>query len=413
VNVLLGALVLLLLGLLGARFSFTWAHKPLGARTFLMAGTHFLLVGLVLGSDTVGLLSADVLQPLYPLLAMIIGWIGLLYGLQLDFRHLRDLPPAVFGLAFLQAVLTFAVFAALATALLRTGGPLAASTTGAVLCAAAVACMSSPLGIAVVANLARLRGRLSELLLLVASLDALVGILAIQLVYSYYHPAELERRLTLPGPEWFGLAVAIGLAFGIIFIWLGRTRPESGELSLFLMGTAALVSGAAFYLGVSALFVAVTTGIVIANASPLQPRVYRALRQWEKPLYVVLLVIAGATVEPGHWLILPLGLGYLVIRLVSKLAGGWTASRFLPRGQRPPGGFGLALAAQSGMPIALLLSISMSYGAFGEIPSPTIELMFGSVVLAIIANELAGPFLTRSVLQRAGEGVAGLGKPHA
>jgi len=44
------------------------------------------------------------------------------------------------------------------------------------------------------------------------------------------------------------------------------------------------------------------------------------------------------------------------------------------------------------------------------------ELMFGSVVVAAILNEIAGPFLTRRLLQRAGEraGPAMIpGRPHA
>jgi Kef-type K+ transport system membrane component KefB len=404
VSALLGALLLFLVGLLGARFSFTWAQHPLGPRTFFMAGSHFLLLGVVLGSDVLGLLTPAVLQPLYPLLALGVGWIGLLYGLQLDFRHLRDIPRAVLVIALLQAVIAFLVFALGAFAALRLTGQLTAGAAGAVLAAAALACISSPLGIAVVANLTRLRGRLSELLLFIASLDALVGILALQLVYTSFHPlAARGQDLPWAGAEWLLVALALSVAFAIMFLWLTRPAPQRGELMLFLMGTAVFVAGAGFYLGVSPLFMATLAGVVIANLSPVQPRLFRLLQRWEQPLYVVLLVVTGALLDLERWVVVPLALGYTLLRLFAKFSGGWLAVRFLPPAQRPPPAFGLALASQSGMPLALLLSITMGYGALRLQAPPTIELLVGSVVLAILLGELGGPVLTRAVLRRASQ----------
>lgn len=404
-TVLLGALVLLLLGLLGARFSFTWSHTPLGPRTFLMSGTHFLLVGVVLGSGPVGLLTPDVLEPLYPLLAMIIGWIGLLYGLQFDLHHLRDLPAAASRLALLQSVICLGMFATVACGALWLAGRLDRAAAAAALVAAAIAATSSPLGIAVLANLAHLRGRLSELLLFVASLDALVGIVAAQLVLVLFQPGNAAGWDPAAGLLWLLLAACLGLAFGILFLWLARTRPRGAELSLFLMGTAAFIAGAALRLGVSALFVAVGAGMLVANASPRRALIYRALQRWEKPLYVVLMVLAGALADLGRWPVWPLALGYVGLRLVSKWAGGALASRTLPGSQRPPAAFGLALATQSGMPLALLLSAGLSYGMLSPRAPAPVDIMFSTVVLAVIFSELAGPFLARYVLQRAGERV--------
>lgn len=398
---LLGALVLFLLGLLGARFSFHTRGSPVGPRFLLAAGTHFLLVGVVLGSEPIMLLSPDVLRSLYPLLALSIGWIGLLFGMQLDFRILRAFPRSLTVLALLQAVIALAVFTGLALLLVEFALPVNRSVHAAVVAAAATACMSSPLGVALVSHLTGQRGRLSDLLLFVASLDGVVGVIAIQLTYAFYHPLEFGAGFyQRAGLEWTALALAVGVTFGIIFIWLVRPRPSRDELSVFLLGLALFVAGAALYLGVAALFVAITAGVLIANLSPLQPRLYALLHEWEKPVYVMLLVLLGATLQLNSWLVLPLALAYTIIRILAKAAGGWVARRVLPPAERPPAWFGLALIPQGGMPLALVMSIALSYGAISVRQPFITQLLISALVAAVVLSELVGPFLMRGVLRR-------------
>ena len=85
-------LILILLALLGARFSFSTVRVPPGPRLVFRTGTHFLLLGFVLGPQLLGLLTEDAVRQLFPLLGMGLGWIGFLFGLQLDHRNLRQFP---------------------------------------------------------------------------------------------------------------------------------------------------------------------------------------------------------------------------------------------------------------------------------------------------------------------------------
>ena len=400
-DALVGALVLFLLGLLGGRFSFTTARSVPGARFLFIAGTHFLFVGLLLASPPVHLLTPAVQQSLYPLLALAIGWVGLLFGMQLDVRQLRVFPAGLIALAMVQAVVAFLFFAGVAYAVLRSAGPLDRPTHAALGAAAATACISSPLGVALTNRLVRAKGRLPELLLFVASLDALVGVVAIQLIYAVYHPLEAAGGFQQRGGlEWFAMALAVGVMFGILFVWLVRARPTRDELAVFLLGLALFIAGAALYLGVSALFVAVVAGLVITNVSPLGPRIYEQLRDWEKPIYVVLLVLLGAMLEFDTWLVVPFALGYTLLRVLGKLTGGWVAGRLLPASERPRADFGLGLIAQSGMPLALALSVALSQGSLSDQGTTALQFLVNTVVLAVVASEFIGPALTRGVLRR-------------
>jgi Kef-type K+ transport system membrane component KefB len=400
-NPLFGVLVLVLLGLLGARITFNEARAPLGPRLLISSGTHFIFLGFLLGSNVFELLTAQVLDQLYPFMALGLGWIGLLFGIQLDRRQLAFFPPAFLAVAVVQALVAFALFLVVALAF---GWSMGNTQELEIIMftAAATACVSTPAGVAVISRAFLVRGPVSRLTFFIASVDAVVGIAALQVAYALRHPSA-------PGPagpggwEWIAVALAAGIVFGVFFLWLTRPKPSREELTLFLLGLVVFAAGAALYLGVSPLFVTTVAGAVIANMSPSRRRVFRILQTWEKPIYVILLILAGALLRFPTWLILPLAAGYMVLRMLAKLAGGWLAVRVTPHGFQPPASLGLGLVPQGGISLAMVISITLTYGALETAGIPLVDVLFSTVVLAVVASELIGPLLTRELFRRAGE----------
>jgi Kef-type K+ transport system membrane component KefB len=405
VNPLVGVLILVLLGLLGARLGFDPARTPLGPRLLLATGTHFLLLGLLLGPG-LGLLTPTVMGQLQPLMALGLGWIGLLFGLQLDRDNLAQFPPAYFLFAAAQAVITFLLFAGAAWLGLHLTRGVGTGAPEAILTTAATAAVSTPAGIALISRTFKVQGPLTRFLFYIASLDAVVGIVALQVTYAVYHPSTAIEVAGFGWGVWLAIAVAAGIVFGIFFLWLTRPKPERDELSLFLLGLVVFEAGTALYLGVSPLFVATITGAVIANLSPLRRRVYTVLQTWEKAVYVVLLILAGALLGVSGWLVLPLAAAYLGVRTAGKLVGGLVARRVVPLSIRPPATLGMGLVPQGGISLAMALSAALTYGALTETGEPVagaVRLAFGTIVVAVAASELVGPFLTRGLLRDAGE----------
>jgi Kef-type K+ transport system membrane component KefB len=400
-NPLIGVLVLVLLGLLGARFSFNEARAPLGPRLLVSSGTHFIFLGFLLGSNVFGLLTARVLDQLYPFMALGLGWIGLLFGIQLDRRQLAFFPPVFLAVTLIQGIVAFALFLFVA---LGIGWSLANAPELeiALFAAAATACVSTPAGVAVISRSFLVRGPISRLTFFIASVDAVVGIAALQVAYALRHPSA--RGPAGPGGwEWIAVALAAGIVFGVFFLWLTRPKPSREELTLFLLGLVVFAAGAALYLGVSPLFVTMIAGAVIANMSPSRRRVFRILQMWEKPVYVILLILAGALLRFPTWLILPLAVGYIVLRMLAKFAGGWLAVRVTSHGFQPPASLGLGLVPQGGISLAMVISITLTYGALETAGIPLVDVLFSTVVLAVVASELIGPLLTRELFRRAGE----------
>jgi hypothetical protein len=401
---LLATLILILFAFLGARFSFSAESVPAGPRLLFRTGTHFIFVGFVLGPSAMEFVTEDALEHLFPFLALGLGWVGLLFGLQFERDTLRAFPLRLHLFSAGQALLTFAMFSGAGLAVLFSLGMVGSSEVLLVLSAAATACISAPAGIAIISSNFLVRGPVREMLLFVASMDAVIGIAILQVVYSTYHVADTSVLLgTVPAPLWTLLAIGIGVLCGIIFVWLTRIRTEVEELVLFLMGITAFTAGAALQLQLSPLFVCLVTGVVVGNLVPDPRRVYRIMAKWEKPVYVVFLMLAGALLDfPSLW-ILPLAFGYAILRAGAKIVACGAMVRIAHPGFDIPRLLGLGLIPQGGVSLAMALS---AYLTFYELEVEGVDAgqtLFSVVVLGVVLSELVGPVFTTRTLRRAGE----------
>jgi hypothetical protein len=144
-------------------------------------------------------------------------------------------------------------------------------------------------------------------------------------------------------------------------------------------------------------------GAVVANLSPDPDRVFRVLQEWEKPIYLVFLLLAGALLRFSSLWVLPLALAYAGLRAVVKISAGAALPTLLPFRFTVPKRLGLGLLPQGGISLAMAISGVLAYGGLTIGGTDGVEFLFGVVVLGVILSELIGPFLTRNVLFRAGE----------
>jgi hypothetical protein len=142
---------------------------------------------------------------------------------------------------------------------------------------------------------------------------------------------------------------------------------------------------------------------VVANLSPDPDRVFRVLQEWEKPIYVVFLILAGALLEfPTFW-VLPLAVFYAIVRAGGKLLGGVAMARIVRLPFPVPKRVGLGLLPQGGISLAMAISGVLTYAGLTLEGIDGADFLFAVVVLGVILSELSGPFLTQRTLERAGE----------
>lgn len=405
---LVSTLALIVLALLGARVSFSTERvRRLGPRLLFRTGTPFVLLGLALGPSGLQLLTRDTVEQLFPLLALGLGWVGFQFGLQLDRSAMARFTRRHHFFALAEASGAFVVFAVVAWAATRLAGLEGRVPLLLVLGAAATACVTTPAGIALVSSTYKARGRVRDLLLFVGSVDAIVGIVALQATYSFFRPALVASGGASPSqPAFIGVGLGVGVVCAIVFIWLTRSRPPAEELVLFLIGTCAFASGVALQWGLSPLFVSVTMGAVVANLGRFTDRVQTVLTRWEKPVYVTFLLLAGVLLEIPTWLVFPMALGYVLLRLLAKAVSASLMARLAGFDFDVPGTVGLALVPQGGIPVAMAVSALLMYSDLQVRGLDAEAVLFTVVVIGVALSELSGPLLASGVLKRSGELVA-------
>ena len=107
-KVILGAALVIIIALLGSRRTFTKVNLPWLPHLYL-TGTEYIVIGILLGSHMTGVLDSGSIKGLSPLLHLVLGWIGLMFGAQLEIRQISAFPKQYFLLAILQAAFTLII----------------------------------------------------------------------------------------------------------------------------------------------------------------------------------------------------------------------------------------------------------------------------------------------------------------
>jgi Kef-type K+ transport system membrane component KefB len=265
---------------------------------------------------------------------------------------------------------------------------------------AAVATSTDPVAVSDVVRETRAEGPFTRTLLGVVAVDDAWGLVAVSVLLA----AALAlggragpEEAVLHGLRDLGGATAVGLALGVpLALLTGRVRPGEPTLAEAL-GAVLLCGGVAKWLDVSFLLAAMVMGAVVANLARHHRRPFRAIEGIEWPFMVLFFVLAGASFRlDGLGALGGLAVGYLVLRTVGRLAGGWLGARLLGRDGAWRRWTGLALLPQAGVALGMALVVAQRFPELGRAIVP-------AVVATTVLFELVGPILTRRALEEVGE----------
>jgi hypothetical protein len=394
-KILAAVVVLTVLALVGSRRMRVRAGGPPSAH-MLFGGVEFIVIGLLLGSDFINLIDEHTLDALRPFIWVALGWLAFLFGLQFDRRTVARLPHGYAGASLSTAVPTLLIVIPPACLLLvwSTQAPNSVIALAAVTLAASAACTGQA-AIAVVDHRLRSRTpRATTLLRFISSLDPVVGVTVFGIVLSLLadHPV---RAVGFPWAlPWVAAAVCLGLLTAWFFVSLTLTRTSQAELVLYLLGVIALSSGVALGFDLSVLFINFICGITVANLAhvrSIRARLMDLMVGGERFLYLVLLVVAGASWHLPNGVLAFGAVVFLVTRLLGKTVGAFLATRRLARRQPVPPLLGLGLVSQGGMGLAIIIEYRLAED------NPMVPVVMGVAISAILVNELLAPWLVRAV----------------
>lgn len=397
-RVVVGLAVALGLAVLGAHPRLRALERRLGVTVLMSAGLPFLGLGAFFRLESVGILTEPILADLRPAFEFGLGWIGFAVGMQFDIRRLDRLPRAagsVIAVESLAPMMTAGV--ACLACLVGLGVPASVESIAPdVMVLAACAAGSAP--VIATSPLVRHGRTKAGMVRAISDLDDVASLAVLGLVAILWRPSAELTEWLLPTSAWLLVALGLGTLLGALsYVLLRGARSEIEQLAL-LIGVIALASGMSSYLRLSVPVTCAIAGALLANLPMRDQTIVRGiLYEVERPIYLVFLVVAGASWRPDEWQGWVLAPVFVLSRVLGKSVGSRWASRLAPDDLPPVRDLALALMPQS--PFAIVLIVSAA-GLIGPSQDRAVRWAINAVIIGGVLTEVVVRILERATERR-------------
>jgi hypothetical protein len=393
----LGLLLILAIAFIGSKFfsRTTVINNPVFSG-LIVSGFPYILMGVLLGPHFFNFLSSEIISSLEPLISLALGWIGLLFGIQLRWRNIRRFPVNYLIFSSLQSLISFVIIFAIILISFSFLSPAKfVYRLEAAFILAAIGSTTAPLTLGRLVIEHKAKGKLTHFIQFISSLDDIWGITIAGIAMAVFHPTALQWFTA--GWQWIALSVLISIALGLIFQYLIKFRFQQQEVLLLVLGLVIFTSGIGFYLRLSPIFMNMIVGITLAQFHRESEKVMRVLPLVEKPIYLLLLVFAGSLWNYQFIMEILLLITFIVARFVGKYVGGWIGSQNIECGFQIPQDIGKALLSFGGVALAIAFNFQLFYGGLMG------DLILSATILAILVFDEYTHTSTLKILKRQGD----------
>lgn len=368
---------------LGVLFLAGLAADTLGRRTRVPGVTLLLVIGVLIGSSGLALLPEAAIHWYEPLSIVALTMVAFLLG-----SSLRRDKVAAHGRAILavSVVVVLATMVVVAIGLWLIGLPPELA-----ILIGAVSTATDPAATQETLREAGGEGDFADTLRGIVAIDDAWGMMVFALAVvaaQAVASAGFDPRLLLFALWDVGGALVLGLVIGLPgAVLTGRLRP--GEPTrIEALGLVFLTSGLALWFEVSFLLAGMAAGAVIANRARHHERAFHEIEMVERPFLILFFLLAGASMQLDAlaavgWI----GLGYIVLRILGRLVGGWLGGMWGGLTPVERRWIGPALLPQAGVAVGMALVATVEMPAVGDI---LLTLTIGTTVVF----ELIGPVVT-------------------
>lgn len=396
-RVVIGLAVAVTLAVVGALPGVRRWQQRFGLSVLAASGFPLLLLGYAF--HAFGVLSGRTLADLRPLYEFGLGWIGMVVGMQMNFRRLDDLPRwFMTALAMVSVPPTLLAGIGCALTLGALGVFYGSGLLRDVLVLAACAAVSAPANL----NLL-LRHRppaIAEIVRAMTRLDQIAAIVLLALVASLFRSGLEVGLWRLPRSGWFLVTLGVGFLMGaVMYLLVRRVESRTEELSLMLGGIA-FAAGTAGYLALSVPVVGALAGAVMANVPYRErPRLEAMLGDVEHTIYLLMLFLIGTAWRPFEWQGWVLGVVFALTRGYGKLLGARMAVR-VADGQLPAAPtLAVSLLPESAIAIVVIFTLATLEGE----TMPAVRWGMNAVIVGSILTEIFVQATQRREAHLAGE----------
>jgi len=387
---ILGLLIIAAISYLGTVYAFSKDKLPLHLRYLFFSGSEYIFLGIALGPLGLNLFPKSMMISLDPIIHLGLGWVGLFLGMQLRVVDINRLQTRHLAITFLQSLFT-GLLVALALwfplkGLFSSQGHLLPI---AITVLAASAAVSSPTIMFLIGKESGFKDKIFKLFHIITNLDGVIAVAAVGLALTLLRPeANYYGRFLL-----LFQSICIGIFLGYIFTQLPREKLTENELIVIFLGFLLFSSGVGGVLQVSPLFINLICGTFLANTLKKDDKFYAVIINAEKPLYIVMLIIAGLMFSyPGAYGIL-LAFMIITIRFAGKYCFLSFAAPHLDPSIKFPQYSGFALISQGAMALTIGFAYLTTY------PGSIAETVFSVIIIAVLVNEMIAPYLVTKVFR--------------
>ncbi len=370
----------------------------------------YILAGIVLNPDILGIMSNTFVGHTDPLLSISLAFITFSIGGSLSLEKLKSTGRQVLLLTLFEAVFAFLLvflflFLSL-TFIFHTFDSLPVILAVS-LVLASLASPTDPSATLAVIHEYKAKGEVSSTMLEISAFDDITGIIIYTLVTAFaaffLGKADVDFSGTLLDMgESIGGAIAIGGIMGLLFnliVKLIKNQPE-GTLIVLTFGLILLSYGSSEYFGFDSILSTIALGTVVVNFNPDSDKIFKLIERYtDELIFVVFFTLSGLHLNldsiTGSYILIII---YIIARLIGKFSGIYTASIILntkPKIRKYTAG---GLLPQGGIVIGLALILTKD-PVFQE----TASMIMGVVIGAALIHEIIGPVFSRLSLKKAGE----------
>ena len=388
--------LIILIAFLGSRFAFRRRNQLSPLNFFWLSGIVYLFLGLYLGEMGSGILSGNVLNGLTPILSFSLGWIGFIFGFQLEHRYLRKFPGNYLGLSLFQSLVVMLFGFAGSLSVLRILLPAAGSgiRTGMAAAFGLLISLNSPILLNAAAFTMNRKGRSYYLARFLVSVSGFWALLGLSFVTSFWHFPIANPRSIGKGMMLMLVSTAFPVLLGWMFHLLTRRKISEQDLLVYLLGLVFFVSGASFTFHFPPLYVCMVLGMTFSNLTKKQEKIYRLLLSTEKPLYIILLILIGALwkFSFGYEIALMV-VAMILVRIMGYAVSSPAFVKLFGFPWRLPSRFGLSFLSFGGIGVAYAVSLHQVY------PLPESDYFLSVALLSILLGEIVSPVALRISLR--------------
>ncbi len=377
---------------IGSLLLISLAVDYVGRITSLPRVSLLILTGFLFGDHVLSLIPTFMSTWFGTLIDTALLLVGFLLGGKCSFAELRINGRMVLLISFTIVIVSIV--------LLTLGFWYAGYSIVLSLLLAAISTATDPVATLDVINETKSKGQFTNTLQQIVAVDDIWGLVTFSIVLALASlisgNGSPETAIYAGLYELFG-AVLLGITLGVpMAVLTGRLKP--GEPTLVeALGIVLLCGGLANYFDVPFLLTAMVLGATVVNLAKHHEQAFHEIEDIEWPFMVLFFILIGASVPSINWTtIVPLTILYMVLRTVSRIAGGWIGAKLSGSNPLTANWVGLALMPQAGVANGMALIAASHFPSVGLMLLPV-------VVLSTVFFELVGPVCTRTSLHRVGD----------